>query len=131
MAIDITFWSGMHHQKYEGGGGGGEFLERYVIIFSKPAGVQDCFSNLENLFFCFLCNAGFLFLKFWFCKIFSRFLDPPPPPPLRISNGASLMSCYLQCIPESVGMRSHIMGVVKPIAQGWGYSKATLSSQSL
>ena len=38
---------------------------------------------------------------------------------------------YSVSLPESVGMRSHLMGVVKPVAQGWGYSKGTLAHYPL
>ena len=46
-----------------------KYLERHVV-FSQPVGVQEFFSNLENLFSCFLYNAGFFFLNVWFCRIF-------------------------------------------------------------
>ena len=111
-AIYRTFWSGMHHKKCEGTGGGG-LSGKVCYFFTTSRGARVFFTNLENLSFFFFCNAGFFFMKFWFCRIF-------------------FPANYSVSLPESVGMRSHIMGVVKPVAQGRaGYSKGTLSSQSL
>ena len=73
-----TFWSGMHHYKCEGGGGG-------------EGGVQDFFPNLDNLFWGFLCNVDFFSLTFWFYTIFFLFYGLPAA--FHISNGASLTSC--------------------------------------
>ena len=38
-----TFWSGMHHKKCEGGGGGGLNVKVCFVLFSQPAGVQEFF----------------------------------------------------------------------------------------
>ena len=97
------------------GGGVGAFLERYVNFFHYQ---QECkiFPTLR-----------FLFSSIWYFQDFISVLGLPPPPH---SHFYWCIPNTLQCItPRVCRMRSHIVGVVKPIAQGWGYSKATLSSQ--
>ena len=118
----------MLHKKCEVGGGG-EGGCKGMLFFHNQQGCKSFFSNLENLsFFSFAIQDSFL-SNFGFAGYFLLFFYPRPlifvmVHPLCPAN-------YSVSLPESVGMRSHLMGVVKPVAQGWGYSKFTLSSQSL
>ena len=52
------------------GGGGGGLNVKVCYFFTTSRGARGFFSNLENLSFFFLCNTGFFFMKFWFCRIF-------------------------------------------------------------
>ena len=116
----------MLHKKCEGGGGGGV---KVCYFLTTSRGARVFFPTLKT-FLSFPLQYRILFYEILVLQdIFSCFFYPRPLTfvmvhPLCPAN-------YSVSLPESVGMRSHLMGVVKPVAQGWGYSKGTLSSQSL
>ena len=121
-------------------GGRRNFWKGMLFCFTTSRGARFFFQPWE-LFFCFLWNAGFFFRTFWFCTIFFPVYGLPPAPPHN-ANGAFLTSCSVQCITPRVcggditqsGCDHTTCTMVgqEPIwAPGWGYSKGTLSVQSL
>ena len=130
----------MHHYKCEWGEE--KFLERYVILFHNQQGCKICFPTLRT-FFLLPLKCRILFPYILVLHIFFPVYGlPPPPAPPHIANGAFLTSCSVQCITPRVcggditqsGCDHTTCTMVgqEPIwAPGWGYSKGTLSVQSL
>ena len=84
------------------GGRRSDFLERYVIFFPTTRGARFSYHATFKTFSRLSLQCRILLSYILVLHDFFSCLWTPPPPPLHISNGASLMSCKLQCITPTV-----------------------------